>query len=51
MKPQIIIFFLISFFIGITFSSNAQGTFELLIEDKLDQMPTSVIETDEYYVF
>lgn len=51
MKPKILILSLIGFFISITFSSNAQNTFELLIEDKLDQMPTSVIETDEYYVF
>lgn len=29
----------------------AQYTFELLIEDTLDQLPTSVIETDEHYIF
>ena len=29
----------------------AQQSFELLIEDSLDQMPTSVIETDKYYFF
>lgn len=51
MKPQILFLFLISYLFSITSLSYAQDTFELLIEDKLDQMPTSVIETDEYYVF
>ncbi len=31
--------------------ANAQATFELTVSDPLDQVPTSVIETDEYYIF
>ena len=29
--------------------ANAQATFELTVGDPLDQVPTSVIETDEYF--
>lgn len=45
---SLLLFFLIS---GLSFPGRAQDSFELLIEDKWDQMPTSVIETDEHYVF
>jgi len=45
MKHLIIVFF----FFTLLHTARAQDTFELIIEDPLDQMITCVIETDEYY--
>ncbi|MCK9269606.1 MAG: T9SS type A sorting domain-containing protein [Bacteroidales bacterium] len=47
MKPLILFFLLVIS----ALSGNTQNTFELLIEGKLDQTTTSLVETNEYYVF
>ena len=47
MKPLILFFLLVIS----ALSGNTQNTFELLIKGKLDQTTTSLVETDEYYVF
>lgn len=46
MKPVIIIFLITI----LALTATAQDTFELIIESPLDQMPHSIIETDNYYI-
>jgi len=46
MKPVIIIFLITI----LALTATAQHTFELIIEDPLDQMPHSIIEKDNYYI-
>ena len=46
MKPVIIIFLMTI----LALTANGQQTFELIIEDTLDQMPNSIIEKDDYYI-